>query len=207
ILTAYSIVQEYVAKEKLETCKKKIQLFYNNHANNVWEEKDISSLKDVMGDKLENSDYIQMVRAILKKLRGVKEYYPNYLYLCKAMTRARYVARDEFGIEVDDGERKNIFSINNDRAKRARLAEYTVKFILEAAEELKKFQYGPWIESLSKVVRLCNDTFKVRMSQKGNWLPLLPIYSSEKVALAKACMEGWPIILRLSRVNYKENTQ
>lgn len=207
ILTAYRIVQGCVINNLggLDQCKALIHLFYQNHNLDVWEERNITSVLEVMGATTDSYDYIRMVRHILQALRQVQDYYPDFLYLCKAMTRARYVTRDQFGIEVDDGERDCIFSINNDRAKRARLAEYTVRFIRETALALSNnppFQGCDGITSVLPVLNTCN----VGMMQKSAILPLLPIYSSEKISLAKCCMEGWPIVLRFSRVQYLQNT-
>ncbi len=199
VLTAYKIVQGCLGDfEGLENCKKLIRRFYDNHSNDVWEEENVKTIADVTGKASEEWDYIRMVLHIFDVLRKNGDYYPDYLYLCKVMSRCRYVTRDQFGIEVDDGERSCIYSISTDRTKRQTLAEYTVEFITKTTRTISEDNRFSIFKSVASVFDKCT----VIVPQRNASVPVLPIYSSEKIALFKCCVEGWPIVLRLSRIQY-----
>lgn len=205
ILTAYKIVQESLGSlGGLATCKKFIEGFYKNQG--VWEERDIKNISQIVGTRPESWDYMRMVRCIVQALRKKKSTYPEYIFLCKVMTRAHYVTRDQFGVEVEDNERTCIYSINTERRKRAALAEYTVSFIKDTAKavsEDNKFSSCAAITSIGPVFDKC----EVHVPQKNAHVKVLPIYSSQKVALFKGCIEKWPLVVRLSRIQYTGNTK
>lgn len=187
---------------------------YNNTYKGVpWDPDSIKAISTLTNCGPESEAYYEFYQYIAKAL---DQAYPcalasghsasDHLYLCYILGLNKHPVRDGMGTTTGGNHNveRDMMHRNDLAVAKARLGWHTVNFLRHAAKTLQAPHSTKLVAEAAKVLNACEV---VKKHKKDDPIPLLPIYTSQRVATMYAFENGIPLVLNVSRIHMTEGKE
>ncbi len=157
---------------------------------------------DIIGE-VEPYEYVLLCQALETELQAQgASYFPRFLTLCKAMTRAAMLVRDPLGTEMGEYD-TGIMDRHQRQPRRMELGTYNIWYTKSRVNMLGDITINN--ARLSQRCQLLDDTAQLlnncyALHQDGE-IPVVPLYQAQLFTMLKAYVLNRPIIVRLKRIH------
>ncbi len=202
------------SEESLDKTIRTMVAEYNKTYKEVpWEPGSIKSVSELTNCGPESEMYYNFYRHMAKALDKA---YPcalpsghsasDHLYLCFILSLNKHPVRDGMGTTTggNHNAERDMMHRNDLALVKARLGEHTVSFLRYAAKSIVETHKTKLVVQATDVLAKCDV---VKKHKKDDPIPLLPIYTSQRVATMYAFENDIPLILNVSRIHMTEGKE